>query len=111
MFKYDNPLAGKVSPMGSGQITDLLDKAVEVTRAELNEDLARYNEHFSEPAGVWVTWQLDDKVGAYVTGVYATELDALRVAIAFSQVRVGFLPFGCSPYELRKTSSDRSEVV
>jgi hypothetical protein len=174
MFKYDNPLAGKVSPMGSGQITDEAEhsydnsakafqeykkeaekkwkeevgqitadpdaaererryqenkknfgkkradeiaaevhigEAVTVTRAELNEDLARFNEHFSEPAGVWVVWGSTVREARPETlALSATELEALRHAnratlyAPSAPVRATFVEFGKAlPGEIKAT--------
>lgn len=93
MFKYDNPMQGKVSPEGSGQITDV---------PGVNDPFTRGETSSPEPSGVWIVYY--PGVTDAVMRVYATELEALRYAVS-SQVRACFLPFGTDVTDAINASS------
>jgi hypothetical protein len=71
--------------------------------ASLFDDFSRYSRTKPEPEtageagdGVWAIYTVDDKGGAHVEEVYATELDALRANKHNTDEnrKVRFLPYG-----------------
>lgn len=85
MFKYDNPMQGKVSPEGSGQITDTKSEQ-EAAREQIKQETIPVTGVWAVPNGEGVS-------------TYATELGALRAIAVSAGQKPTWVPFTRADHE------------